>query len=121
MKNYLSIIALVMGIILSVSVNTSMALESDTNQNIRGVVVDIDPEQIIVQEIREEGDQISQFEIAIDTDTLFKDDSTSEDIAQGDEVEIEFKETENGKVAVLILEQMAEEAIDIESEILEKL
>ncbi len=122
MKNYLSIIALVFGLIITAGAGDVAALESEANLNVHGVVIDIDAEQIIVQEIKEEGDQISQFEIAISKDTLFTEDTGSQDITQGDEVEIEYIETENGKVAIQILEKASLEAeLEMESEILEKL
>lgn len=122
MKNYLSIIALVFGLIITAGATEVVALETEANLNVHGVVIDIDAEQIIVQEIKEEGDQISQFEIAISKETMFTEDSGSADIVQGDEVEIEYIETENGKVAIQILEKAALEAeLEVESEILEKL
>ncbi len=96
----------VMSVVLSTSVQ---AMEADTKAQVRGIVVDISPESIVIQQESKEGNEISQFELTINKDTKFSADE-SEDIALGDAVEIEFAETKEGKVALAIQEITAKAA-----------
>lgn len=99
------ILAGVIGVVLSAPV---FALESDAKKLVRGTVIEITPEHIVIREENAEDKDVSEFELAINEETSFKEDTTNDDIAQGDNVEIEYKETENGKVALLINETALE-------------
>lgn len=99
------ILAGVLGVALSAPV---FALESDAKKLVRGTVIEITPEHIVIREENAEDQDVSEFELAINEETSFKEDTTDEGIAQGDNVEIEYKETENGKVALLINETVLE-------------
>lgn len=85
-------------VVLSTSVK---AMESETKNHVQGIVVDITPNAIVVQEVRKEGTEISQFELTINEDTRFSDEDSAA-IALGDAVEIEFSESEDGKIALMI-------------------
>lgn len=98
----------IFGMVLSTTVH---ALESEAKSQVRGIVVDISPAAIVVQEVRDEGNEISQFELAINDKTRFSADDSA-DIALGDAVEIEFTETDEGKVAILIEEISAKASGD---------
>ena len=96
----------IMSMVLSTSVQ---AMESDSKSQVTGVVVDISSAAIVIQEVREESNEISQFELAIDDKTQFSAEETGE-IALGDAVEIEYTETEEGKLALMIQEISAKES-----------
>lgn len=96
----------VMSFVLSTSVQ---AMEAETKAQVRGIVVDISPESIVIQQESKEGTEISQFELTINKETKFSADE-SEDIALGDAVEVEFAETPTGKIALAIQEIKAKAA-----------
>ncbi|MBZ0167036.1 MAG: hypothetical protein K8I00_09530 [Candidatus Omnitrophica bacterium] len=95
-------------VVLSTSVK---AMESETKSQVRGIVVDITPNAIVVQEVRKEGNEISQFELTINEKTRFSDKESGE-IALGDAVEIEFSESEEGKIALMIQQIKAMESAE---------
>ncbi|MCA9393866.1 MAG: hypothetical protein KC900_06655 [Candidatus Omnitrophica bacterium] len=96
----------VMSVVLSTSVQ---AMEAEAKAQVRGIVVDISPESIVIQQESKEGTEISQFELTINKETKFSADE-SEDIALGDAVEVEFAETAEGKIALAIQEIKAKSA-----------
>lgn len=96
----------IMSVVLSTSVQ---AMEAETKAQVRGIVVDISAESIVIQQESQEGNEISQFELAINKETKFSADD-SQDIALGDAVEVEFAETPEGKVALAIQEITAKTA-----------
>ncbi|MCB9720448.1 MAG: hypothetical protein H6756_06195 [Candidatus Omnitrophica bacterium] len=96
----------VMSVVLSTSVQ---AMEAEAKAQVRGIVVDISPDSIVIQQESKEGTEISQFELTINKETKFSADE-SEDIALGDAVEVEFAETAEGKIALAIQEIKAKSA-----------
>ena len=90
----------VMSVVLSTSVQ---AMEADTKAQVRGIVVDISEQSIVIQQESKEGNEISQFELTINQETKFSADESA-DIALGDAVEVEFAETKQGKIALAIEE-----------------
>lgn len=90
----------VMSVVLSTSVQ---AMEADAKAQVRGIVVDISEQSIVIQQESKEGNEISQFELTINQETKFNADESA-DIALGDAVEVEFAETKEGKVALAIEE-----------------
>ncbi|MGE0268753.1 MAG: hypothetical protein AB7S78_09910 [Candidatus Omnitrophota bacterium] len=92
------------GVLCAVLAVPVRALESDAKKLVRGTVIEITSEHIVIQEESTENDEVSQFELAINAETSFNEEATNEDIDQGDSVEIEYKETDGGKVAILINE-----------------
>lgn len=103
---------LLTGLLCASTAVTSQALESDVKKFVRGTVIEITPEHIVIREENAASDEINQFELAINEETAFKEDTSNEDISQGDSVEIEYKETDSGKVAVLINETAVQETAD---------
>lgn len=98
------------GILCAVFAAPARALESDAKKLVRGTVIEITSDHIVIQEESTESDEVSQFELAINAETSFNEEAVNEDIDQGDSVEIEYKETDNGKVAILINETELDES-----------